>query len=76
MPSRDYYIIRPRGVCKLLGMARSTLYLKISRGDFTLPFRLSKLPDKRSAVGWLHSDVLNWLEQCANSKDEAISHEQ
>jgi|GEM_PF-1217244 len=76
MPSRDDYIIRPRGVCKLLGMARSTLYLKISRGDFPPPIRLSKLPDKRSAVGWFHSDVLNWIEQCATSTDKEIGNEQ
>lgn len=76
MPSDDDFILRPRCVCKLLNIARSTLYLKISRGDFPPPLRLSKLSEKRSAVGWLRSEVLNWLEQCANSKNKEISHEQ
>lgn len=76
MPSHEDFILRPRGVCKLLNIARSTLYLKISRGDFPPPIRLSKLSEKRSAVGWFRSEVLNWLEQCANSKNKEISHEQ
>jgi len=76
MPSQDDFILRPRGVCKLLNIARSTLYFKISRGDFPPPIRLSKLSNNRSAVGWFRSDVLNWLEQCANSTNEEMGHEQ
>lgn len=69
-------ILRPRDVCELLSIARSTLYLKISRGDFPPPIRLSKLTNKRSAVGWFKSDVVTWLEKCANVKNEEIGHEQ
>lgn len=38
--------------------SRSTLYLKVSRGEFPKPISLGA-----RAVGWLESDVDEWMAQ-------------
>ncbi len=69
-------VLRPRDICELLSMPRSTLYLKIANGDFPKPFKLSKNSTKRSAVGWKRSTIDQWLDECANSANEEIGREQ
>ena len=44
-------------VLKLTGMSRSTIYVWISEGHFPKPYRLGL-----RAVGWLESDVAEWLD--------------
>ncbi len=61
-------ILRPRDVCVLLGIARSTLYLKIAEGDFPKPIQLSKNPSKNCAVGWKRVTIDQWLEECAKAE--------
>lgn len=66
------YILRPREVCELLSIARSTLYLKIAEGDFPKPIKLSKNPSKNGAVGWKRSTIEQWLDECAKADSVEI----
>ena len=46
------------------GLSRSSIYLRMSKGEF--PQSIS-LGDR--AIGWLEADIEQWLEQCiAKSK--------
>lgn len=45
-------------VCSRVRLSRSTIYEKISRGEFPRPIPLS-----RRAVGWLSSDIDAWLDR-------------
>ena len=57
-------IIRLPEVKSRTGLSRSSIYLRISKGDF--PASIS-LGDR--AVGWLEADVDQWLdERIADSK--------
>jgi len=40
------------------GLSRSSIYLKISRGEFPSPISLGD-----RAVGWLEEEIANWLTQ-------------
>ena len=50
-------ILRLPDVLNLTGLARSTIYAKISAGQFPKPFKLGQ-----RAVGWLEADVHSWIE--------------
>jgi len=50
-------ILRRPQVTARTGFPRSTLYLKIARGEFPRPIKLGA-----RAVGWLESDVTSWIE--------------
>jgi prophage regulatory protein len=50
-------ILRRRQVESRVGLSRSTLYQKISRGEFPAPIRLSA-----QAVGWLSHEVDQWIQ--------------
>lgn len=52
-------IIRLPAVKDQTGLSRSSIYLRMSKGEF--PQSIS-LGDR--AVGWLEEDVNQWLEQC------------
>lgn len=57
-------IIRLPAVKDQTGLSRSSIYLRMSKGEF--PKSIS-LGDR--AIGWLESDINEWLEQCiAQSK--------
>lgn len=43
------------------GLSRSSLYAKISRGEFPPPINLGA-----RAVGWLESEVDEWISDCVN----------
>lgn len=46
------------------GLSRSSIYLRMSNGEFPPSISLGG-----RAVGWLESDINEWLEQCiATSK--------
>ncbi|MHB1949350.1 MAG: helix-turn-helix transcriptional regulator [Gammaproteobacteria bacterium] len=51
-------ILRLPTVREITGLARSTIYLKISEGHFPSPISLGK-----RSVGWLESEINNWIEQ-------------
>jgi len=46
------------------GLSRSSIYLRMSNGEFPQSISLGS-----RAIGWLESDINEWLEQCiATSK--------
>jgi len=53
----SYKIIRLPEVVKITGLSRSTIYLRMSKGDFPKSISLGE-----RAVGWLETDVSDWLE--------------
>jgi prophage regulatory protein len=64
-------ILRLPAVKELTGLSRSSIYLKISQGDFPKQISLGS-----RACGWLSTDVYTWLEQCIKqSQQKRISHE-
>lgn len=52
-------ILRLPAVKARTGLARSTIYLRISQGDFPKPVQLGS----GRAVGWLEDEVTSWLNQ-------------
>lgn len=55
-------ILRLKQVEIRTGLARSTIYLKISKGEFPAQISLGS-----RAVGWLESDINEWLNDCISS---------
>ncbi|OUS31386.1 AlpA family transcriptional regulator [Thalassotalea sp. 42_200_T64] len=55
-------IIRLPAVKDQTGLSRSSIYLRMSKGEF--PQSIS-LGDR--AIGWLESDIEQWLEQCISA---------
>jgi len=51
-------ILRLPDVKARTGLSRSTIYLRIKEGKFPYPIGLGP-----RAVGWVESDVENWLDQ-------------
>ena len=51
-------ILRRKQVEARTGLSRSTIYLKISRGEFPSPISLGA-----RAVGWVDGDVAHWISQ-------------
>ncbi|MCG9661065.1 helix-turn-helix transcriptional regulator [Vibrio mediterranei] len=63
-------IIRLPQVIEQTGLSRSTIYLRMSKGDF--PQSIS-LGDR--AVGWLQVEVYQWLEQRISvSRSFGVNH--
>lgn len=60
-------ILRIKEVCSFVGLSRSSVYSKIKSDDFPKPISLTSHPEKRSAVGWLKSDICNWIQRCQKS---------
>ena len=58
-------ILRLPQVKERVGLSRSTIYLRISKGEFPAPISLGG-----RAVGWLESDVNQWLVQKVESSKE------
>ncbi len=52
-------ILRFPEVTGMLGVTRQCIYDMVARGDFPKPFKLTK---QGRSVGWLESDINNWLE--------------
>lgn len=49
-------ILRLPAVMKRTGLARSTIYLRISEGSFPKSISLGE-----KAVGWIEADIDNWI---------------
>lgn len=57
-------VIRLPAVKDQTGLSRSSIYLRMSKGEFPQSISLGG-----RAVGWLEEDINQWLEQCiAESK--------
>jgi len=52
-------ILRIREVCRVTGLARSTVYALAARGEFPPAILLTK---SGRAVGWRSDDLDRWLE--------------
>ncbi|MCU8152635.1 helix-turn-helix transcriptional regulator [Vibrio vulnificus] len=61
-------IIRLPEVIKVTGLSRSTIYLRMSKGDFPKSISLSE-----RAVGWLETDVDDWIKACVIASREATN---
>ena len=63
-------ILRLPAVKARTGLSRSTIYLRISEGNFPKPISLGG-----RAVGWVESDIQAWLQQQidATRKNERVS---
>ena len=60
-------ILRLPAVKARTGLSRSTIYLRISEGDFPKPVSLGG-----RAVGWIEGEIDDWLEQqIARSRNAA-----
>ena len=57
-------ILRIRDVIAQTGLKRRTVYNLVSRGDFPRPIQLTS-----RAVGWLDTDVSNWLNDRVEERD-------
>lgn len=55
---RKVQILRRPEVESLTGLSCSTIYRLMDKGEFPRAVRLSA-----NSVGWLESDLLQWLEQ-------------
>ena len=53
-----YMILRLPEVVKSTGLARSTIYKKMSANEFPKPISLGV-----KSVGWLESDIQNWIQE-------------
>lgn len=51
-------VLRLPAVQSAIGLSRSTIYLRIAEGTFPRPVSLGT-----RAVGWLQSDIEEWLRQ-------------
>lgn len=51
-------ILRLPSIKASTGLSRSSIYVKMGRGEFPKPISLGD-----RAVGWLQSDIEKWLQQ-------------
>lgn len=54
----SHKILRLPTVKEKSGLSRSTIYLRIKKGDFPKPISLGD-----RAVGWLENDIDDWLDK-------------
>ncbi|MBX9704536.1 MAG: AlpA family transcriptional regulator [Silvanigrellaceae bacterium] len=55
-------ILRLPVVKNRTGLSRSSIYLKVAKGEFPQPISLGE-----RCVGWIEEEITNWIEQCVNS---------
>ena len=48
--------VRPRGVCKLVSLSRSSIYLRVAEGSFPAPLKLSDHCGR-----WRREDLETWI---------------
>lgn len=59
-PADAERVLRLREVIARVGLKRSCIYGLIKNGQFPEPIRLT-----RAAVGWLETDISNWISKRA-----------
>ncbi len=62
----SHKILRLPSVKDRSGLSRSTIYLRIKKGEFPKPISLGD-----RAVGWLEKDIDDWLEQKIKDSQES-----
>jgi prophage regulatory protein len=62
MTGDDVKLQRLQAVRAATGLSKSTIYLKMSRGEFPLPKKLGP-----RSVGWIAAEVDEWLEHLPRS---------
>ncbi len=54
-------ILRRKQVEARTGLSRSTIYQRISEGSFPAPIKLGNPSIGDRAVGWVESEIENWI---------------
>ena len=62
----SHKVLRLPSVKDKSGLSRSTIYLRIKKGEFPKPISLGD-----RAVGWLEKDIEDWLEQRIKDSQES-----
>ena len=60
-------MLRLPAVQKRTGLSRSTIYLRISEGNFPKPISLGG-----RAVGWIEEEINDWLNQQIKASRESV----
>ncbi len=60
-------ILRLPAVMASIGLSRSSIYLRVAEGTFPKPVSLGA-----RAVGWLESDIQEWLRQRVELSRKAV----
>ena len=63
-------LIRLPEILQITGLARSTIYKKLSEGRFPRPVNLGG-----RAVAWLSSDIENWINERVAERDRQAAKE-
>ena len=51
--------LKIKDVIQLTGLSRSSIYAKISKGDFPSQVSISE-----RSVAWLEEDIIQWMKSC------------
>lgn len=71
MTNLNYKILRYKQLFEIIPLSRSSLWRRIKNKTFPKPISLGGI-----AVGWLESDILNWINyQKQNIPDEIVGGE-
>lgn len=62
-------VLRLKAVLEKTGLGKTKLYEKMSRGEFPKPFPLGE-----RAVGWLESEIDEWILGCLTKRDSAVDN--
>ena len=62
-------ILRRAQVLALVGMSQSAMYALIADGEFPRPITLSGRSSRRPAVGWLSSEIQEWIDERISRRD-------
>lgn len=66
-----YQIIRLSLVAKMLGLSRSTIWRRLN-DDATFPRPLRLGSSRRSAIGFIQSEIEAWLEKSAQLRQNDV----
>ena len=61
---RNRFILRRKQVENRTGLSRSTIYLRIKKGSFPRPIKLSE-----RAVGWIEQEIDDWVNEKVQTRD-------
>ncbi|MDG3087811.1 AlpA family transcriptional regulator [Vibrio hannami] len=59
-------IIRLSTVKDMTGISKSSIYQRISEGQFPKPIKLGR---GGGAVGWVEQEIIEWIEQKIKERD-------
>lgn len=68
-PAVGISILRMPEVTKRTGLSRSSLYAHMQRGEFPRPLNISQ-----RSVGWLETDVIEWISTRPKSAPATANH--